>query len=253
MIVDPLFYLMAVPAVLLAGISKGGFGGGLGILAVPLMSLAVAPPQAAAVMLPILCVMDLMGVWAYRGKWDRANMVILVPAAVLGIALGALTYRYMDATLVRYLIGFLAVGFTLDYWLRPADASARGPSLSRGGFWGAVSGFTSFVAHAGGPPLGVYLLPQRLHRTRFVGTAAVFFIVVNYVKLVPYAWLGQLNLGNLSTSLVLAPLAPLGMGLGLWLHSRVSEVWFYRVCYTLLFGAGIKLLLDAAGESGLLG
>ena len=246
MIADPLFYWLAVPAVLLIGVSKAGLGGGLGLLAVPLMSLAISPVRAAAVLLPILCVMDLMAVRAYRGKWHREDLRIMLPAAIVGIAIGALSFRFLDAALIRLLIGGLAVGFTLDHWLRGRRLAgpARGPSRLGGSFWAALSGFTSFVAHAGGPPVGVYLLPQRLHRTLFVGTTVMFFIVVNYVKLVPYAWLDQLHFGNLATSLALAPLAPLGMGLGLWLHSRVSDRWFYRVSYSLLFVIGLKLLYD---------
>ncbi len=116
MIADPWFYLLAVPAILLVGISKVGCGGGLGVLAVPLMAIVVAPPTAAAVMLPILCVMDLIGVWAYRRSFDLANLRIMVPAAILGIGLGALTFGYMDQAMIRILIGLIAVIFTLNYW-----------------------------------------------------------------------------------------------------------------------------------------
>ncbi|MEE8271092.1 MAG: sulfite exporter TauE/SafE family protein [Alphaproteobacteria bacterium] len=245
MIEAPWFYVLAVPAVLIAGISKAGFGGGVGVMAVPLMSLAVAPQQAAAVMLPILCLMDLFGVWAYRRRWDGRNLRIILPGALVGIAIGAATFRHLDAGLVRMLIGLVAVGFALDYWLRPRAAGpARAADPARGGFWGMVAGFTSFVAHAGGPPISVYLLPQRLDRTLFVGTTVVFFITINYVKLIPYGWLGQLHGGNLTTSLVLAPLAPLGMWLGLALHRRVSDAAFYRICYGLLLATGAKLLYD---------
>ncbi len=247
MIEQPLFYALAVPAVLIVGISKGGFGGGLGTMAVPLMSMAVAPPQAAAILLPILCLMDLFAVWVYRGKWDLANLRILIPAALLGIVIGTLAFRYLDATAIRLLIGVVAVGFALAYWLgREADAPP-GPSVLRGGFWGTLAGFTSFVAHAGGPPTSVYLLPQRLDKTLFVGTTVILFITINYAKLLPYAWLGQLHLGNLGTSLVLAPLAPVGMALGFWLHHRVSGTWFYRICYLFLFLTGLKLLYDGLG------
>ena len=249
---DPFFYLMAVPAILIAGVSKGGFGGGLGVVAVPLLTLAVSPVQAAAVMLPILCFMDLFGVWAYRGKWDRANLRIMLPASIVGIVIGALLFRHLTAAHIRLIVGVIAVGFTLRYWL---GASGRTPeprprSWLRGGFWSATAGFTSFVSHAGGPPVGVYLLPQRLDKTVYQATTVIFFITVNYVKLVPYTLLGQFTPGNLGTSLVLLPLAFAGMALGIWLHHRVSERRFFQVCYVLLFLTGLKLLYDGLSSLG---
>ena len=246
MIEGPLFYLLAVPAVLIMGISKGGFGGGLGSLAVPLLALVVSPIQAAAVLLPILCVMDLQGAWVYRGRWDKANLKILIPAALIGLSIGTASFRYLDAGIIRLIIGSLAVGFTIHHWLGGllAKRAARGVDLLRGTFWGAVSGFTSFIAHAGGPPLSIYLLPQRMDKTRFLATTVIFVLFMNYVKLVPYAWIGQFSRENLYTSLVLLPLAPLGMWLGIWMHRIVPENVFYRVCYLLLFLAGLKLLFD---------
>ena len=253
MITDAFFYLVAVPAVLIAGVSKGGFGGGLGILATPLMAMAVGPTDAAAIMLPILCLMDLFGVWAYRGKWDRVNMRILIVASFAGIAIGTVSFRYLDANAIRLLLGVIAVGFALSYWLRRSSEPppACGPSLGRGGFWGCLSGFTSFVAHAGGPPLNVYLLPQRLDKTVYHATTVIFFTWVNYVKLVPYAWLGQFNGTNVATAIVLMPLAPLGIWLGVYLHRVVAPSLFYSLCYIFVFGTGVKLLYD--GIRALLG
>ncbi len=254
MIEDPWFYAVAVPAVLIAGISKGGFGGGVGLVAVPLMALVISPVQAAGIMLPILCLMDLFGVWAYRRRWDGRNLRILLPAALLGIGIGTATFRYLDGDVIRLMLGLLALAFVARHLMRrtaESAASGRPPDPLRGGFWGVVAGFTTFVAHAGGPPISIYLLPQRLDRTVFVATATVFYITVNYVKLVPYGWLGQLNATNLATAAALAPLVPLGMGLGLLLHRRVSEGLFYQVCYTLLAMTGVKLLYD--GVTGVLG
>jgi uncharacterized membrane protein YfcA len=244
-IAEPWFYLAAVPAVLLAGISKGGFGGGLGVLAVPLMALIVSPVQAAAIMLPILCLMDIFGLRAYRTTWSRRNIRVMVPGALLGIAVGTLTFRYLDDDLIRLLIGTLAIGFTLHHFLvRNAGGGPARPSRLVGGAASALAGFTSFVAHAGGPPVQAYLLPQRLDKTLYVGTTVVFFFVVNYVKLLPYGWLGQLSTDNLSTALVLAPLAPLGIRLGVRLHGTVGQAAFYRLCYGMLFVTGVKLLWD---------
>ncbi|MEQ8349379.1 MAG: sulfite exporter TauE/SafE family protein [Sneathiellaceae bacterium] len=254
MIADPLFYGLAVLAVMIVGISKGGFGGGLGTLAVPLLSLAVAPQQAAAIMLPILCVMDLMAVWTYRRDWDRRNMWIMLPGAMLGIVAGGLSFAYLNADMVRILVGALAVGFFLfevaRRWIFDPDRPPSGPHAVRGGFWSAVGGFTSFIAHAGGPPVNIYLLPQRLPKTLYQGTTVMFYFIINYVKLIPYALLGQLSFGNLTTSAALLPIAPLAMLAGIWLHKRVSDRLFYIVCYGLLLVTGAKLLYD--GIAGLL-
>ena len=211
------------------------------------MALRVPVPQAAAVMLPILCLMDLVGLWGYRGRWSRANMRIILPPALVGIALGALAFGLLAEAWIRLVVGLVAVGFTLQHWLGfPSGEAPAEPRRLKGSLWAGVSGFTSFLAHAGGPPLQIYLLPQRMHKTAYVATTVLFFAVVNYVKLVPYAWLGQFDAGNLLTSLVLSPLAPLGMALGMWLHGRVDSELFYRLCYLALLAAGGKLLIDAA-------
>lgn len=244
LISDPLFYAAAIPAVILTGISKGGLGlaGGL---AVPIMALATSPMQAAAIMLPILCVMDLLGLYAYRKSWDRRNMKIILPAGILGIAIGWLTFRHMNEDWIRVLLGVIAVGFVLNALRSPVIRPMQ-PSARKGWFWSAVSGFTSFVAHAGGPPLSVYLLPQRLDKALHVGTTIVFFAVINAVKLVPYFALGLFDTRNLSTSMTLAPIGAAGIGLGIWLRTRISTTWFFRLAYTLLFITGAKLLYDGA-------
>lgn len=247
MITDPWFYVAAVPAVLIFGISKGGFGGSLGVLAVPIISLVVSPVQAAAVLLPILCLMDLVGLWAYRGKWLWSELRILVPASFIGIAAGTVLFGYMSPAVVRVIIGVVAISFTMHYIL--SSRRNRGVELphfppSVGVMAGATGGFTSFVAHSGGPPINMYLLRRPLNRTDFVATTVLLFAAINYIKLVPYAWLGQLSGGNLLTSLVLAPLAPVGVYTGVWLHRRVSDRFFFSLMYVLLFIIGCKLLYD---------
>ncbi len=242
------FYPVAIVAILLTGMVKGGFGTGAGGLAVPLMSIYVAPPEAAGIMLPILCAMDIFGVHAYRGRWSREHLRALLPGALVGIGIGALAFGALPVNAIRLLIGLIAVTFTLNSWFGwTARLTARmaKPGPAAGAFWGAASGFTSTLAHAGGPPFAVYMLPQRIDKTALVATSAVFFLVVNYVKLVPYAFLGQLNATNLTTALIFAPLAPLGIWLGVWLHKRASEEAFYHVSYTLLFATGLKLIWDA--------
>lgn len=220
------------------------------MVGVPLVALVVPLFQAAAILLPVLCLMDLFALRSYWGVFDRRNVRSLMPASLLGIAAGAWAFGSLEDRWIRGIVGVVAVVFALEYWTglwrrggSEKAASARG-DLS-GWVWGALSGFTSTVAHAGGPPMSVHLLPQRLDRTIYVGTTVLLFTVINYVKLGPYAWLGQLHAENLATALVLAPVAPVGIWLGRWLHDWVDETPFYRIAYAMLLVVGLKLLVDA--------
>jgi len=249
---DPVFYAAAVPAVLLFGIAKGGFGGVLGVAAVPIMALVMSPVQAAGILLPILCLMDLIGLWAYRGKWVWPELKLLLPASLVGITVGTLLFGFMSAAVVRLIVGGIALAFILSsLYERHFRESLRGSYLPRAaGVLGAAgAGFTSFVAHAGGPPLTMYLLRRPLNKTEFVATTTVFFTVVNYAKLLPYGMLGQLSTDNLLASVVLAPLAPIGIALGVWLHRHVTDRFFFRFAYVGLFVISLKLISD--GLSGL--
>lgn len=250
LISDPIFYVAAIPAMIIIGISKGGFAGTLGMLGVPIITLVISPIQAAAIILPILCLMDIFGLIAYRRTAHWQNLFYMLPGAIIGIFVGSLFFSYLNDDIVRLMVGAIAIVFTLNHWLKIKTAvEKRGPNLFRGSFWGSLSGFTSFIAHAGGPPLQFYMLPQRLDKTLLVGTSVWFFLVVNYTKLIPYAYLGQFSTENLATSLALAPLAPIGIWLGVKLHKLVPEDLFYKAAYILLFATGLKLLWD--GRNGL--
>jgi uncharacterized membrane protein YfcA len=239
------FYLLATIAIIIVGISKSGFGSGIGVLGVPLMSLVIPPAQAAAIMLPLLCIMDIFNVLHYRQRFDRKNLIILVPAALVGIFVGTFTFRYLSDNHIRILLGVISVLFVGNFFRKKQDGKpAVEPNRFKGSFWGAIAGFTSFGVHAGGPPVNIYLLPQKLDKTIFVGTTVIFFAMVNYVKLIPYALLGQLNGENLLISLILAPLVPLGVWLGIKLHDRVNERLFYNLAYFFLLVTGVKLLYD---------
>jgi hypothetical protein len=246
MITDPLFYVCAIPAVLLYGIAKGGFGGNIAILSVPLMALVMSPQQAAAILLPILIAMDIMALRTFRGRWDRANLRIILPASLVGVLLGGLMFRVLEEAHIQLMIGAIALIFTLNIWLRPSDPPPQEASRLRGSFWGMVAGFTSFGIHAGGPPINVYLLPQKLDKTLLMGTIAVFFAVVNLAKLPAYIYLGQFDKTNLLTALVLLPLAPIGVRMGFWLLQRSNEKLIYQLCYIFLFLTGGRLLYQGA-------
>jgi len=244
-IADPWFYLPALPAILIAGISKGGFGGGIALVAVPLLALVIPPAQAAAIMLPILILMDAIGVVAYRRLFDVAALRVMLPGAILGIALGGVAFDVLSAAALRLIIGAIALLFVASYAFGGGERrAARQPSAWLGALCGAVSGFTSTLAHAGSPPAQIYLLPLRLDKTVFVATSVIFFAAVNLLKLVPYALLGQLGATNLLTALVLAPLAALGMLLGIRLHALVDPATFYRLCYVFVALTGLKLIYD---------
>lgn len=245
MIDDAWFYVVAVPALILTGLSKGGFGGSIGGMAVPLMALVISPVQAAAIMLPILIVMDWIGVWAYRRSVSWEHIKILLPAATVGIGVGWLTAAYVTEAHVRLLIGIICVVFTLNAWLslKPKGA-APGADWGKGSVAGAVSGFTSFVSHTGGPPIAMYMLPQRLAPTIYAGTSIILFTAINIIKVPPYFFLGQFSTGNLLTALVLMPLAPLAMWFGIWLVRRVPSGPFYKAAYILLFLIGLRLVWD---------
>jgi len=244
MIDSLVFYPVAIIAILIVGVSKSGFGGGVGVLAVPLMSLFIPPPQAAAILLPLLIVMDWFTIWHYRKTWDKRNIVILLPAAMLGILLGSLFFKYLSEADIRILVGAIAVLFVANYFFKRRSVKPHQADVPRGLLWGSIAGFTSFGVHAGGPPINIYVLPQQLDKTIFVGTTVIFFTVVNLVKVIPYTLLGQFSADNLLTSLILAPIAPLGVWLGVKLHHRVNEKLFYGLCYFFLLITGVKLLFD---------
>lgn len=248
MITDPFFYVVAVPAILLMGLSKGGFLGSLGGFAVPLMSLAISPVEAAAIMLPILIVMDFVGVASLRRDFDPVNLRILLLPALLGVVIGWATAAYVTEAHVRLIVGLVGLIFSLDYWLklhRSATEPATPPNIIKGTAWGLIAGFTSFVSHAGGTPLQVYLLPQRLPNTVYVATGVMFFAAINLAKVIPYAALGQFNPGNMTTMAVLLPLAPIATLIGIGLTRWLEQEPFYRLAYACLLLISIKLIWDA--------
>ena len=243
-VTDPWFYAVAIPGVLLIGMAKSGFASGFGSLATPLMATAVTVPQAAGIMLPVLLAADLAGVRRLYRERDPVLIRLFLPAGLIGVAVGTLLFGVLQAKTVAGVVGALTLVFLAQRLLVPVRADAAPPRRWLGFVLAAASGFTSFVAHAGAPPISAYVLPLRLSPLAFAGTMATFFGAVNLAKVVPYAWLGLLDARNLATSLVLMPLAPLGVWIGVKLVGRVSPAWFYRLAYAGMFLTGIKLLTD---------
>ncbi len=252
MISDPIFYLAAIPAVILMGLAKGGFAG-IGVLAVPLMALTVSPVLAASITLPILIVQDLVSVWAFRKAWDRGILVIMLPAAAIGIGLGWALAAMVKPAAVELAVGLISMTFATQRLVQSRREVAPTPPETipwRGVLAGIAAGFTSQVAHAGGPPFQLYVLPRQLPRDTFIGTSALFFAVVNWMKVPAYWSLGQFTRQALTTAAVLLPLAVASTYAGVWLVRRVPAERFYRLIYGLLVLVGGKLVWD--GAAGLL-
>ena len=235
-------------AIIMVGIAKAGFGGGVGILATPLMALTISVSDAAGLLLPLLIVADIFSINHYRAHFDWRSIKLMLPGAVVGIALGGLFFGYFsdNERVLQIGIGVLALVFVFFQLTRAIILGAlekRQPHPAAGVLLGSLAGFTSTLAHAGGPPAAIYLLPQKMPRDIFVGTTVIFFAAVNLIKLIPYGSLGLLRVGNLTTILLLSPLAYLGVKLGIYLNQHFSDVWFNRVVYSILFLTGLELIL----------
>ncbi|HYE49254.1 MAG TPA: sulfite exporter TauE/SafE family protein [Azospirillaceae bacterium] len=248
MLTDPIFYAAALPAVVILGLAKGGFSG-IGILAVPLMALVAPPVQAASILLPILIVQDVVSVWAFRRTWDGPTLAVMLPGAALGIAGGWALAAYVSSAAVELAVGVTSVAFALLRLAKErggAVVPAAPGSTAAGAFWGVVTGFTSQIAHAGGPPFQIHVMPKRLPRDVFIGTGALFFGVVNWLKVPAYLALDQFTAANLATSAVLAPAAVLSTWAGVVLVRRVPGERFYTFVYAVLVLVGAKLAWDGA-------
>lgn len=251
MITDPVFYLFAIPAVILVGVGKGGFSG-VGLLSVPLMALVVPPIQAASIMLPILMVQDIVGVWAFRKDFSARDLKLLFPAGIVGLSLGYFFVRDVPNGYIIIIVGLIATVFVIYQTTRRGSAALvpTEAALGTATLWGTATGFTSFVANAGGPPFQVYMMPRRHSPRVYAGTSTIFFAVLNYLKFPAYIHLGQMTAENLLTSAVLMPLAIASISAGVWLVRRVSAESFYRIVYALTFVVGVKLVWDGARDLG---
>jgi uncharacterized membrane protein YfcA len=245
MITDINFYIVAIPVVLMYGMAKGGLGPAVGAISVPLLSFVIEPVQAAAIMLPILCVMDIFAVFHFRKHFDLYHLSILLPAGIVGIVIASLFMGQLPSNAIRVIMGIIVIVFCFDYWFRRDNGKKNKPGKVGGFFWGTVAGFTSTQIHAGGPPVSIYLLPQKLDRVVLMGTMAIFFTVMNYLKLIPYTWMGFINMENIMTSLILMPLAPVGVRLGHIILNKFEQKVIYRFLYVALFLSGLKLLYDS--------
>ncbi|MHB1111459.1 MAG: sulfite exporter TauE/SafE family protein [Devosia sp.] len=242
---DLYFWIIATLAVFIVALSKSGLVGSLGMVAVPMLALVMPPRDAAGMMLPLLLVMDVIAIWTYRKDADWHILKIMLPGAFVGTLLGWALWSVVSDAMVLLFVGVITLLFVLDSLL-PLRKQLEGlpPSKPWGGFWGGFAGFTSFVSHTGGPPFQIYVLPRRLPPVIYSGTTAFFFAAVNTAKLIPYLFLGQLSVTNLTIGLILTPVAIIGVLLGVFLVRRISVKLFYQLAYWLVFVLAIKLIYD---------
>ncbi|WP_187430294.1 sulfite exporter TauE/SafE family protein [Roseobacter fucihabitans] len=242
-----MFFAIAGPAVIFAGISKGGFGSGAAFASASILALVIEPGLALGVMLPLLMLIDVATLGPYWGKWNGKAALLLILGAMPGVALGAALYKIAEPDVFRVLIGTISIGFVI--WqmakgrLLKTGSDAQLPGWA-GALAGGVAGFTSFVSHAGGPPAAVYLLSKGLSKTEYQATTVLVFWIVNIAKAVPYAALGMFTMQTGAANLMLAPFALLGAWLGVRAHRAVPERVFFALTYVLLSITGVKLIWD---------
>jgi len=239
-IADPVFYLFAIPAVILLGLSKGGFAG-VGMAGTPLLALLMPPLEAAALLLPIMLLQDAISLWVYRRQWDAWNLKVLLLGAAAGIGMAWALAAYVTTAVIQLVVGLIGLAFVLYAWFGRPPTTQVPPRAARGVFWGALSGFTSTLIQNGGPPFYVFVLPQRLDKMVFVSTTTWFFAAVNLLKVVPYFALGQFSSAGLATSALLMPLAVASNFLGIWLVRVTPHELFYRITYLLIFALSLEL------------
>lgn len=255
-----MFLLLGSVSAMLVSMAKAGFGGSIGILSMPLMVYACQGQAltAAAVMLPLLIVCDYLSVGHWRGKWNLRVVGNLLPGAVLGVALGwvalyairqtgADTQSQTGNAILAMLIGIIALGFVV---LQAIKSLRSKPLAFRPVFWqatsvGAVAGLTSTLAHAAGPIVTMYLLPQKMPKERFVATTVLYYWLGNQIKLVPYFALGMISARTFSASALLVPAVAIGVVLGIFLHRKVGQRQFTGIIYTLLALAGLHLIIKS--------
>ena len=243
---DFAFWALAGLAAVLVGLSKGGLPI-VGILSVPLMSLVMSPVMAAGLLLPIYVISDMFGLWAYRHAYNKRVLAIMVPAMTIGVGVGWATASIVSEAWVTLVMGVIGAAFALNLLIRRGPVrTAKAADIAPGVFWGIAAGFTSFVSHSGGPPYQVYVLPLKLEKAVFAGTATIAFACINAIKLIPYYALGQLSFASLEKAAILAVPASMAVFAGVWLVKVIPEKLFFQLISWALLAISIKLIWDGA-------
>jgi len=242
---DLISIVIVVVAVFLVGLSKGGFGGAFGILGVPILALIMPPLQAVAFLLPIYLVMDIISLWTWRRQWHKGLVWNILPMAILGICVGWVTASIVSDKIVGLLVGIIALLFVLQHVVLKQNKNSKislETSTRAGHFWGLISGFTSFIAHAGGPPFQIYAMPLRLDPKVFTSSSVLIFSVLNFLKIGPYLALGRLNLNLTWSALTLMPVAICATLLGAAIVKKMNAEIFYPIMYGFLTLTALRLI-----------
>ncbi len=237
---DPLFLTLAVIAVVLLGLAKGGFFG-LGVMALPVLSLAVHPLHAAAILVVPMFAQDVLTVWTYRRDWSAWNLKIMIPAMMAGIAGATFVVARLEPHHIRLAVGLIAAAFVLRHWLAWDRLTVR-PTTGTGILFGGLGGITTMLANAGGPLWQIHLLPQRMAQTTYVGTVTILFAFSNVLKIPSYTALGVFTFDNVLMGAMLVPVAMLANGIGIWLARRTPVEMFYRIAYALMALIALELI-----------
>ncbi|MEW6449007.1 MAG: sulfite exporter TauE/SafE family protein [Pseudomonadota bacterium] len=245
---DPVFMALALLGVMLLGLSKSGFFG-LGVMALPILSLVIPPLQAAAIFIPVVLASDAVTVWTYRRDWSAWNLKIMIPSMFIGIIGGWLMATMLTAAHIRFAVGIIAALFVLRQWLHTLfEEHMPKPNTFTGILFGTIGGFTTMLANAGGPAWQMHLLPQRMDKLTYVGTMAILFATSNLIKIPAFATLGYLTWDNLLIGFVLLPVAVAANYLGIWLVRKTSPVTFFRIAYVMMFFIALELIRSSVIE-----
>ena len=239
-----IFFSFTAPAVILFGIAKGAAIGSLALIATPLMLLVMPLPQALAVLLPILMAMDWIAFYKYRKNFSKKNLLIMIPAGLIGTIIGFYTFTFFKEEDLKLIIGIIGLIFTLNYYIKINKEIKQKTSFVKGSFWSITSGFAGFCVHSGGTPISVYLVPLGLEKSIYVGTRITYFFYLNIFKLIFYIPLGIINLDNFKTSLMLSPFIPIGILFGFWIVKNVPQKIYYNIIYALIFLSSLKLIYE---------
>ena len=243
--INLLFFLCVVPAIILFGISKSGLGGSMTLISIPLMTVVMPLGQALAIILPILILSDMVAVYRFRKNFDLGTLKLIVPSAAIGVFIASITFTYFSESLLKFIIGLMGFLFAGHYFLfRKKVITPKPKSFLKGSISSVASGFTSFCVHAGGTPLSIYLLPLRMKKEIYVGTEIIFFACVNLIKFPFYIGLSIITFENFKQSMMLFPLAVLGIIIGYQILKIIEENLFYSIAYILIFISSGKLVLD---------
>ncbi|RAK14147.1 hypothetical protein ATI53_102941 [Salipiger aestuarii] len=239
------FWIAAGAATFFVGMSKGGIPM-VAMLGVPILSIFIAPGMAAGLLLPMYILSDVYAIWLFRGQYSARNVAILVPAGLIGVLIAFLVVSRVPVEATKLIVALIGLTYLADALRKrlAQDFRPRDADIARGLFWGAVSGFTSYISHAGGPPYQAYTLPQKLPKMTFAGTSAIVFACINWAKMPTYVLAGQLTWDSLKLISVLAPVVLFGAWAGYRATRWLPERMFFALINTALGLLCLKLLWE---------